>query len=86
MERAERPGQQGADIRPAKINRARLVLRELLAEKGHPNAEVAVEVEEISATTVGLVFEVEEGKRVRVKEIQFMGERDGFSQRRLRGR
>ena len=62
---------------PAKINRARLVLRELLAEKGHPNAEVAVEVEEISATTVGLVFEVEEGKRVRVKEIQFMGERDG---------
>ena len=42
-------------------------------------------MEEISATTVGLVFEVEEGKRVRVKEIQFMGERDGFSQRRLRG-
>jgi outer membrane protein insertion porin family len=70
---------------PAKINRARLVLRELLAEKGHPNAEVSVEVEEISATTVGLVFDVEEGKRVRVKEIQFVGDRDGFSQRRLRG-
>src|SRR5688572_26309368 len=70
---------------PAKINRARLVLRELLAEKGHPNADVSVEVEEISATTVGLVFEVEEGRRVRVKEIQFVGERDGFSQRRLRG-
>ncbi|HKQ93074.1 MAG TPA: POTRA domain-containing protein, partial [Blastocatellia bacterium] len=70
---------------PSKVNRARLVLRELLAEKGHPNADVAVEVEEISATTVGLVFEVEEGKRVRVKEIQFVGERDGFSQRRLRG-
>jgi outer membrane protein insertion porin family len=70
---------------PSKVNRARLVLRELLAEKGHPNAEVSVEVEEISATTVGLVFEVEEGKRVRVKEIQFVGDRDGFSQRRLRG-
>jgi len=70
---------------PAKANRARLVLRELLAEKGHPNAEVSVEVEEISATTVGLIFDVDEGKRVRVKEIQFVGERDGFSQGRLRG-
>src|SRR6266540_3178119 len=56
---------------PAKANRARLVLRELLAEKGHPNAEVTVEVEEISATTVGLVFDVDEGKRVRVKDIYF---------------
>src|SRR5215510_7594945 len=70
---------------PAKANGARLVLRELLAEKGHPNAEVTVKVEEISATTVGLTFDVDEGKRVRVKEIQFVGERDGFSQRRLRG-
>src|SRR5215813_4776919 len=70
---------------PAKANRARLVLRELLAEKGHPNAEVKVEIEEISATTVSLVFDVDEGKRVRVKEIQFVGARDGFSQRRLRG-
>jgi outer membrane protein insertion porin family len=70
---------------PAKANGARLVLRELLAEKGHPDAEVSVEVEDISATTVGLVFDVEEGKRVRVKEIQFVGDRDGFSQRRLRG-
>jgi outer membrane protein insertion porin family len=70
---------------PAKANRARLVLRELLAEKGHPNAEVTVLVEDISATTVGLVFDVNEGKRVRVKEIQFVGARDGFSQRRLRG-
>src|SRR4030095_16736252 len=70
---------------PAQATRARLVLRELLAEKGHPNAEVKVEIEEISATTVSLVFDVEEGKRVRVKDIQFMGARDGFSQRRLRG-
>src|SRR5499426_785739 len=44
---------------PAKVNRARLVLRELLAEKGHPNAEVKVEIEEISATTVSLVFDVD---------------------------
>src|SRR5215468_10065856 len=70
---------------PAKTNGARLVLRELMAEKGHPSAEVSVEVEDISATTVALVFNVEEGPRVRVKEIEFTGARDGFSQRRLRG-
>ncbi len=70
---------------PAKANGARLVMRELLAEKGHPDAEVSVEVEDISATTVALIFSVEEGPRVRVKEIEFTGDRDGFSQRRLRG-
>src|SRR5215510_8849267 len=70
---------------PAKTNGARLILRELLAEKGHPGAEVSVEVEDISATTVALIFNVEEGPRVRVKEIEFVGARDGFSQRRLRG-
>src|SRR5215468_6867675 len=70
---------------PAKTNGARLVLRELLAEKGHPSAEVRVEVEDISATTVALIFNVEEGPRVRVKEIEFVGAHDGFSQRRLRG-
>jgi outer membrane protein insertion porin family len=70
---------------PAKTNGARLVLRELLAEKGHPDAKVEVEVEDISATTVALIFGVTEGPRVRVKEIEFTGDKDGFSQRRLRG-
>ncbi|HMV83188.1 MAG TPA: outer membrane protein assembly factor BamA [Blastocatellia bacterium] len=70
---------------PAKANGARLVLKELLAEKGHPNAQVQIEVEDISATTVALIFNVDEGPRVRVKEIEFTGDRDGFSQRRLRG-
>ncbi len=70
---------------PAKANGARVVMREILAEKGHPDAKVEVEVEEISATTVALIFNVEEGPRVRVKEIEFVGDRDGFSQRRLRG-
>jgi outer membrane protein insertion porin family len=69
---------------PAKANGARLIIRELLAEKGYPDAKVSVEVEEISATTVALVFDVDEGKRVRIKEIAFVGYRDGFSQARLR--
>jgi len=69
---------------PAKANGARNVIRELLAEKGHPDAKVSIEVEDISATTVALIFNVDEGPRVRVKEIEFTGDRDGFSQRRLR--
>lgn len=70
---------------PAKVNAARIALRELLAEKGHPQAKVEIEVEDISATAVALIFNIDEGPRVRVKEIIFTGDRDGFSQRRLRG-
>ncbi len=70
---------------PAKVNAARIALRELLAEKGHPQAKVDIEVEDISATAVALIFNIDEGPRVRVKEIVFTGDRDGFSQRRLRG-
>ncbi|MCI0336688.1 MAG: outer membrane protein assembly factor BamA [Acidobacteria bacterium] len=83
-ERSVKVGKE-SQFDPAKANGARIVIRELLAEKGHPDAKVEVEVEEISATTVALVFNIEEGPRVRVKEIEFVGDRDGFSQRRLRG-
>jgi outer membrane protein insertion porin family len=69
---------------PAKVNAARLAMRELLAEKGHPQAKVDIEVEDISATTVALIFRVEEGPRVRIKEIVFTGEKADFSNRRLR--
>src|SRR5262245_8750299 len=74
-----------ATFDPARTNNARLAIRELLAEKGHPDAKVDVEVEEISATTVALVFDINEGPRIRVKAIQFVGDTDKFSQRRLRG-
>ncbi len=74
-----------SQLDPAKVNAAKIVLRELLAEKGHPEAEVSIEVEDISATTVALIFNIEEGPRVRVKEIVFTGEKGDFSQRRLRG-
>jgi outer membrane protein insertion porin family len=74
-----------SQLDPAKANAARHVLRELLSEKGHPEAHVEIEVEDISATAVALVFIVEEGPRVRVKEILFTGERGKFSDRQLRG-
>jgi len=70
---------------PGKVNGARLVLRDLLAEKGHPDAKIDIEVEDISATTVALIFNIDEGPRVRIKDIEFTGALDGFSQKRLRG-
>lgn len=70
---------------PAKSAAARNALRELLAEKGRPDAQVEIEVAEISATTIALVFNIEEGPRLRIREIEFNGARSPFSQRRLRG-
>lgn len=74
-----------SQLDPAKVNGARVVLRELLGEKGHPEAKVDLEVEEISASAVALIFNIDEGPRVRVKEINFVTDRDVFSQGRLRG-
>jgi outer membrane protein insertion porin family len=73
-----------SQLDPAKVNAARNVMRELISEKGHPDAQVDVEIQEISATTVGLVFNVNEGPRVRVKEIVFVTSDKKFSQRQLR--
>lgn len=69
---------------PGRLNGAKMVLREVLAEKGHPDAKVEIEIEEINQTTIGLVFNVEEGPRIRIKEIVFTGAGDKFSQRRLK--
>lgn len=69
---------------PGRLNGAKMVLREVLAEKGHPDAKVAIEIEEINQTTIGLVFNVEEGPRIRIKEIVFTGAGDKFSNRRLK--
>ncbi len=73
-----------SQLDPAKVNAARNVLREMISEKGYPRAKVDVEIEEISGTTVALIFKVEEGPRVRVKEISFVTANNKFSQRQLR--
>ncbi len=70
---------------PGKLNGARQVLREALAEKGHPNAKIDLEIEEINQTSIGLIFNIDEGPRVRIKEIVFTGAGDKFSQQRLKG-
>ncbi|HYH85062.1 MAG TPA: outer membrane protein assembly factor BamA [Pyrinomonadaceae bacterium] len=69
---------------PVKVNNAKRVLKELLAEHGHPNATIEVETEEISQTSVALTFNIDEGDRVRVVEIVFEGNQH-FSDGELRG-
>ena len=69
---------------PVKLNNAKRVIKELLAEKGHPNAVINIDTEQISQTSVGLTFNVDEGDRVRVVEIAFEGNQH-FSDGELRG-
>jgi outer membrane protein insertion porin family len=68
---------------PVKSRNAIRVLKELLASKGHPNATVEERRDEVSATSTALTFEVNEGDRVRVMEIQFEGNQV-FSDGKLR--
>ncbi|HLA95048.1 MAG TPA: outer membrane protein assembly factor BamA [Pyrinomonadaceae bacterium] len=69
---------------PVKARNATRILRELLAGKGYPNATVNVKEEEVSATSIGVTFEVEQGNRSRIIEIDFVGN-EHFKDGELRG-
>lgn len=69
---------------PVKARNAVRVIKELLAEGGHPNATVEQRREDISQTSIGLTFVINEGERVRVMDIQFEGNQI-FSDKALRG-
>lgn len=62
-----------SQLDPIKANRAAAVIREMLSIKGHPDAEVKWEAEEVSATAVILHFNTTEGERVRIATIEFDG-------------
>jgi outer membrane protein insertion porin family len=69
---------------PVKVNNGVRVIKELLSEHGHPNATVKPDTEEISQTSIALTFDVDEGERVRVVDIEFEGNQH-FSDGELRG-
>lgn len=58
---------------PVKARTATRILRELLAGRGYPNAKVTIDEEQISATSIALTFNVEQGNRSRIIEIDFDG-------------
>ena len=68
---------------PVKIKNATRILKELLAAKGHPNSVIEGRREDVSQTSVAVIFLVDEGKRVRVAEIEFNGN-EHFSDHKLR--
>ena len=69
---------------PVKARNATRILRELLASKGYPNATVNVREEEVSATSVAITFEIDQGNRSRIVNIDFEGN-EHFSDGELRG-
>jgi outer membrane protein insertion porin family len=58
---------------PVKARGAIRVLREMLASKGYPNAKVEIEDEAVSATSIAVTFNIEQGYRSRILEIDFEG-------------
>ena len=68
---------------PVKARNATRILRELLASKGFPNATIEIKEEEVSATSIALTFEVDQGNRSRIIDIQFEGN-EHFSDGELR--
>ncbi len=69
---------------PVKARNATRILRELLASKGFPNATVNITEEEVSATSIALTFDVDQGNRSRIIQIDFEGN-EHFSDGELRG-
>jgi outer membrane protein insertion porin family len=68
---------------PTKIKRAEVVIKALLAEHGRQFATVKPTYERIAATNaVKLVFNVDEGPKVKVGDIKFVGAK-AFSDRKL---
>lgn len=58
---------------PVNAQKGVRVIREQLASKGYPNAKVTVKEEEVSATSVAVTFDVEQGNRSRIIDIEFEG-------------
>lgn len=68
---------------PVKARNATRILRELLAGKGYPNAKINIKEEEVSATSIAITFEVEQGLRSRIINISFTGN-EHFKESELR--
>ena len=68
---------------PVAAQKGTRVIRELLASRGYPNATVKVEDEEVSATSTAVTFDIDQGNRSRIVDIEFEGN-EHFSDGELR--
>ena len=58
---------------PTRVQRAVVVLRELLGERGRQYAQVQPEVRQIPPSSIEIVFNIEEGPKVKVGKIEIEG-------------
>src|SRR6185295_9381110 len=58
---------------PSKIKKAEGIIKMMLAEKGHQDATIDVEVEDIPTNSVGVTFIVKEGPKIRIEKIDIEG-------------
>ena len=68
---------------PTRVKRAEGVIKGMLAEKGRQNAKIEVTKEDIPPNNVSLTFNIEEGAKVRIQEINIEGNKV-MSDRKLR--
>ncbi|MBX3266142.1 MAG: outer membrane protein assembly factor BamA [Acidobacteria bacterium] len=69
---------------PVKARGATRILRELLASRGYANATVKIEEEEVSATSIAVTFDIDQGLLSRIVQIEFEGN-ENFKDSELRG-
>jgi outer membrane protein insertion porin family len=69
---------------PNKVQRARNVLQEYLAERGRQFATVEPDIKQIPPSSLEITFKVDEGPKVKVNSITFVGN-TVFPARELRG-
>ncbi len=58
---------------PVNAQKGVRVIRELLASKGYPNAKVTFRDDEVSATSTAITYDVDQGNRSRIVDIEFEG-------------
>ncbi|MGC2209006.1 MAG: outer membrane protein assembly factor BamA [Candidatus Korobacteraceae bacterium] len=64
---------QESQFDPTHVKRAEVVLKEMLASKGHQFATITTEIRQIPPAAVSITFNVKEGPTVKVGLIQFEG-------------
>ena len=67
-----------------RIQRARAVILELLAEQGRQNGSVEIETYDIPPNAVGVAFVIDEGPKIKIEQIEILGN-EAFTDSQIRG-
>src|SRR5438046_10509778 len=63
----------GSPFAPTRIKRAEVVIKSMLAEKGHQDATIETTTEPIPPGAVAVTFKVNEGPKIRIEKISIEG-------------